>query len=167
MSNQTYDLLIPIFTRMLPNLKAILEKAQEDAEARKIDPQVFLQARLAPDMFALARQVQITTDQVKGGLARLAGAEVPKWDDNEKTFGELCARVDKALDYTKTFEPAQFDGAETRDIELKFPQATLTFKGRDYLLNFVLPNFYFHLTAAYAILRHNGVPLGKRDFVGG
>ena len=167
MSNQTYDLLIPIFTRMLPNLKAILEKAQEDAEARKIDPQVFLQARLAPDMFALARQVQITTDQVKGGLARLAGAEVPKWDDNEKTFGELCARVDKALDYTKTFKPAQFDGAETRDIELKFPQATLTFKGRDYLLNFVLPNFYFHLTAAYAILRHNGVPLGKRDFVGG
>ena len=91
MSNQTYDLLIPIFTRMLPNLKAILEKAQEDAEARKIDPQVFLQARLAPDMFALARQVQITTDQVKGGLARLAGVEVPKWDDNEKTFGELCA----------------------------------------------------------------------------
>ncbi len=167
MSNQTYDLLIPIFTRMLPNLKAILEKAQEDAEARKIDPQVFLQARLAPDMFALARQVQITTDQVKGGLARLAGVEVPKWDDNEKTFGELCARVDKALDYTKTFKPAQFDGAETRDIELKFPQATLTFKGRDYLLNFVLPNFYFHLTAAYAILRHNGVPLGKRDFVGG
>jgi len=166
-SNQTYDLLIPIFTRMLPNLKAILEKAQEDAEARKIDPQVFLQARLAPDMFALARQVQITTDQVKGGLARLAGVEVPKWDDNEKTFGELCARVDKALDYTKTFKPAQFDGAETRDIELKFPQATLTFKGRDYLLNFVLPNFYFHLTAAYAILRHNGVPLGKRDFVGG
>ena len=142
MSNQTYDLLIPIFTRMLPNLKAILEKAQEDAEARKIDPQVFLQARLA-------------------------GVEVPKWDDNEKTFGELCARVDKALDYTKTFKPAQFDGAETRDIELKFPQATLTFKGRDYLLNFVLPNFYFHLTAAYAILRHNGVPLGKRDFVGG
>ena len=167
MSNQTYDLLIPIFTRMLPNLKAILEKAQEDAEARKIDPQVFLQARLAPDMFALARQVQITTDQVKSGLARLAGVEVPKWDDNEKTFGELCARVDKALDYTKTFKPAQFDGAETRDIELKFPQATLTFKGRDYLLNFVLPNFYFHLTAAYAILRHNGVPLGKRDFVGG
>lgn len=167
MSNQTYDLLIPIFTRMLPNLKAILEKAQEDAEARKIDPQVFLQARLAPDMFALARQVQITTDQVKGGLARLAGVEVPKWDDNEKTFGELCARIDKALDYTKTFKPAQFDGAETRDIELKFPQATLTFKGRDYLLNFVLPNFYFHLTAAYAILRHNGVPLGKRDFVGG
>ena len=114
-----------------------------------------------------AAQVQITTDQVKGGLARLAGVEVPKWDDNEKTFGELCARVDKALDYTKTFKPAQFDGAETRDIELKFPQATLTFKGRDYLLNFVLPNFYFHLTAAYAILRHNGVPLGKRDFVGG
>jgi len=166
-SNQTYDLLIPIFTRMLPNLKAILEKAQADAEARKIDPQVFLQARLAPDMFALARQVQITTDQVKGGLARLADVEVPKWDDDEKTFGELCARVDKALDYTKTFKPAQFDGAETRDIELKFPQATLTFKGRDYLLNFVLPNFYFHLTAAYAILRHNGVPLGKRDFVGG
>jgi hypothetical protein len=152
---------------MLPSLKGLLEKAQADAEARKIDPDVFLQARLAPDMFSFTRQVQITTDQVKGGLSRLAGIEVPSWEDNEKSFAELGARVDKALAYAKTFRPEQFDDAETRDVELKFPQATLSFKGKDYLLNFVLPNFYFHMTAAYAILRHNGVPVGKRDFLGG
>lgn len=167
MANQTYDLLVPTFTRMLPNLKGMLEKAEVNAEARKIDPEVFLQARLAPDMFALTRQVQVTTDQVKGGLSRLAGVEVPTWEDTEKSFAELCARIDKALDYTRTFEPAQFEGAETRNVELKFPQGTLRFVGRDYLLHFVVPNFYFHMTAAYAILRHNGVPLGKRDFVGG
>jgi hypothetical protein len=149
---------------MLPNLKAILSKAEADAEARKIDPQVFLDARLAPDMFAFTRQVQIVTDQVKGGMARLAGVDVPSWEDNEKSFTDLRARVDKAIDYMKTFKESQFEGAETRAIELKFPQATLNFTGKDYLLKFVLANFYFHMTAAYAILRHNGVPLGKRDF---
>lgn len=167
MASPTYDILIPTFTRMLPSLKAILEKAAADAEARKIDPRVFLDARLAPDMFPLARQVQITTDQVKGGLARLAGHEVPKWADDEQTFGELCARLDKALDYVGSFSAADFEGSETRAVELKFPQATLTFTGKEYLVDFVLPNFYFHMTAAYAILRHNGVEIGKRDFLGG
>jgi hypothetical protein len=164
MANFSYDLMTPVFSQMLLNLKAILSKAEADAEARKIDPQVFLHARLAPDMFALTRQVQVATDQVKGGMARLAGVDVPSWEDNEKSFAELRARVDKAIDYMKTFKESQFDGAETRAIELKFPQATLNFTGKDYLLKFVLPNFYFHITVAYAILRHNGVPLGKRDF---
>jgi hypothetical protein len=164
MANSSYDLMTSVFSQMLPNLKAILSKAEADAEARKIDPQVFLDARLAPDMFAFTRQVQIVTDQVKGGMARLAGVDVPSWEDNEKCFTDLRARVDKAIDYMKTFKESQFEGAETRAIELKFPQATLNFTGKDYLLKFVLANFYFHMTAAYAILRHNGVPLGKRDF---
>jgi hypothetical protein len=144
-----------------------LSKGEADAKARKIDPQVFLQARLAPDMFPFTRQIQITTDQVKGGMARLAGVEVPSWEDKEVSFADLHARVDKAIAFVKTFKPAQFEGAETRKVELKFPNATLTFSGRDYLYGFVLPNFYFHMTTAYAILRHNGVPLGKRDFTGG
>jgi hypothetical protein len=152
---------------MLPALQGVLQKAEADAEARKIDPQVFLQARLAPDMFAFTRQVQIATDQVKGSLARLAGVDVPPWDDDESSFAELNARVQKALDFVGMFKPEQFEDAETRDIELKFPQATFTFKGKEYLFDFVLPNFYFHLTAAYAILRHNGVQIGKRDFLGG
>jgi len=167
MANQTYDLTTSLFLKTLPNLKSILSKAESDAQERKIDPQVFLQARLAPDMLAFTRQIQIVTDTVKGAMARLAGVDVPSWEDNEKTFADLRARVDKAIDYVKSFKEAQFEGAETRQVELKFPNATLTFKGKDYLLNFVLPNFYFHVTTAYAILRHNGVPLGKRDYLGG
>jgi hypothetical protein len=151
---------------MLPNLNTILAKGESHAKERNIDQTVFLQARLAPDMFPFARQVQIATDQVKGGLARLAGTEVPSWADDEKTFAELRARVDKAIEFSQRFEAAQFDDAQARTIELKFPNATFEFTGRDYLLHFVLPNFYFHVTAAYAILRHNGVPLGKRDFAG-
>jgi hypothetical protein len=167
MVNLAYDVMTATFTKMLPNLKAILGKAEADAKARKIDPQVFLHARLAPDMFSLTRQVQIVTDQVKGGLARLSGTEVPSWEDKEATFADLAARVDKAIAYAKTFKPEQFEGAESRKVELKFPNATLSFNGRDYLFGFVLPNFYFHMTTAYAILRHNGVQLGKRDFTGG
>jgi hypothetical protein len=166
MAIQIFDILVPTVNKMLPSLQVILDKAEADCEARKIDPQVLLQARLAPDMFAFTRQVQIVTDQVKGGLARLAGVDVPDWDDDESSFADLKTRVQKALDYTSTFKPEQFEGAETRDIELKFPQATFNFTGQDYLLNFMLPNFYFHLTAGYAILRHNGVQIGKRDFLG-
>jgi hypothetical protein len=166
MANQTYDLMTSVFSKMLPNLKAIVAKGEADAAARKIDPQVFLQARLAPDMLPFVRQIQIATDQVKGGMGRLAGVDVPSWPDDEKTFAEVQARVDKAISYMNTFKPEQYEGAETRAVELKFPQGTLSFNGKDYLLNFVLPNFYFHMTTAYAILRHNGVPLGKRDFVG-
>jgi hypothetical protein len=167
MANFSYDLMTAVFSKMLPNLKAILSKAEADAQARKIDPQVFLQARLAPDMFPFTRQIQIVTDQVKGGMSRLAGVDVPTWEDKEATFADLHARIDKAIAYLKNFKPAQFEDAEKRKVELKFPGATLNFSGRDYLLNYVIPNFYFHMTTAYAILRHNGVPLGKRDFTGG
>jgi hypothetical protein len=152
---------------MMTSLDGLLTKAEADAEARKIDPQVFLQGRLAPDMFPFTRQVQIATDQVMGGLSRLAGLEPPKWADDEKTFADLHARVGTALRYAKEFQPSQLEGAETRSVELKFPNATLNFTGKDYLLSFVLPNLYFHITTAYLILRHNGVPIGKRDFVGG
>jgi hypothetical protein len=161
-----YDVLVPPLTKMLTALDGVLKKAEADAEARKIDPSVLVNARLAPDMFPLVRQVQIMTDQVKGGSSRLAGQEPPKWPDEEKTFADLHARIAKAIAHLKTFKPTSFDGAETRTIELKFPQATFTFNGKDYLLTNVLPNFYFHYTTAYAILRHNGVQIGKGDFLG-
>jgi hypothetical protein len=144
-----------------------LEKGEADAKTRNIDAEVYLHGRLAPDMFDMTRQVQIVTDQVKGGLARLAGREVPSWPDDEASFADLYARIDKTLEFAKTFGPDDFEGAETRDIELKFPQVSFSFVGQEYLLEFVLPNFYFHMTAAYAILRHNGVDVGKRDFLGG
>ena len=162
-----YDQIVPVFSNMLSNLDKVFTKAEADAETRKIDPQVFVDARLAPDMLPLTRQVQIMTDQAKGGASRLAGLEPPKWPDEEKTFADLHARIAKTIAHLKSFKPAQFEGAETRSIELKFPQRTFTFTGKEYLLNFVTPNFYFHYTTAYAILRHNGVPIGKGDFLGG
>lgn len=162
-----YDQLVPGFCGMLSNLDKIFTKAQSDAEARKIDPQVFVNARLAPDMLPLVRQVQIMTDQAKGGASRLAGVEPPKWADEEKNFADLHARIAKTIAHLKTFSAAQFEGAETRTVELKFPNRTFTFSGKDYFLGFLIPNFYFHYTTAYAILRHNGVPIGKNDFLGG
>lgn len=161
-----YDQLVPVFSQMLSALDKVLTKAEADAAARKIDLEVFTNGRLAPDMLPLTRQIQIMTDQAKGGASRLAGQEPPKWADDEKTFADLHARVAKTLAHLKTFKPEHFDGAETRSIELKFPNATFNFTGKDYLLGFVIPNFYFHYTTAYAILRHNGVPIGKGDFLG-
>jgi len=152
---------------MLTNLGNVLQKAEADCEARKIDPSVFINGRLAPDMLPLVRQVQIATDHAKGAASRLAGQDNPKWSDEEKSFADLHARVAKTIDYLKTFKPAQFDSAETRSIELKFPNATFNFTGKDYLLNFAVPNFYFHYVTPYAILRHNGVQIGKGDFIGG
>jgi len=162
-----YDQLVPVFTKMLTALDKVLSKAEVDAAARKIDPAVFVNGRLAPDMLPLTRQVQIMTDQAKGGASRLAGQESPKWADEEKNFADLHERIAKTIAHLNSFKPAQFDGAETRAIELKFPNATFNFTGKDYLLGFVVPNFYFHYTTAYAILRHNGVPVGKQDFLGG
>jgi len=162
-----YDQLVPVFSLMLSNLDKIFTKAEADAEARKIDPMVFMNGRLAPDMLSLTRQVQIMTDQAKGGSSRLAGQDPPKWTDDEQTFADLHARIAKTIAHLKTFQPTSFNGAETRAIELKFPNATFNFTGKDYLLNFVVPNFYFHYTTAYAILRHNGVQIGKGDFIGG
>jgi uncharacterized protein len=166
MALDVYDHFVT-FSARLRNLDAILKKAEADAEERKIDPQVFLHGRLAPDMFPFVRQVQIMSDQVKGGTSRLAGQEPPKWADDEQTFADLRTRIAKSIDHVETFRAEDFAGWETRDVELKFPNGTLSFKGRDYLLSFVIPNFYFHYTTAYLILRHNGVRIGKRDYTSG
>jgi hypothetical protein len=165
MAISIYDQTVPIFSSMLSNLAGLLAKAEADAAARKIEPEVFLNARLAPDMFHLIKQVQIASDIAKNGLARLAGVEVPKWADDEKTLADLNRRVQKTRDYVESFKPAQFEGAEDRTIELKLGPTTRTFTGQSFLLTFVIPNLYFHVTAAYAILRHNGVQIGKGDFL--
>jgi hypothetical protein len=161
-----YQASAPRFVNMLKNLAAILDKAQAHAEARKIDPLVLASARLYPDMFALARQVQVATDTAKGAVARLAGAEVPKYEDTEKTFAELKARIDRTVAFIEGFKPAQIDGSEDKDIHMKLGPREVQWKGMQYLLGFALPNFYFHAATAYDILRHNGVELAKRDFIG-
>src|SRR5262249_12242988 len=130
------------------------------------DPALLLSSRLAPDMFPLSRQVQIACDFAKGSLARLAGVEVPNFKDEEKNLADLRARIGKTLDYVRSFKPSQIDGCEERDVTITLAGKPVTFKGQPYLIHFVLPNFYFHATVAYAILRHNGVELGKRDFMG-
>jgi hypothetical protein len=161
-----YQASVPVFTQTLAALAGVLAKAEAHAAARKIDPAVLLGGRLAPDMYPLSRQVQIVCDFARGAAARLAGLEVPAWPGEEKTFAELRERIDRTLAYVRDFKPAQIDGAEARKIELKVGGAPLTLEGQPYLLHFVLPNLFFHATAAYAILRHNGVELGKRDFTG-
>jgi hypothetical protein len=166
MSLTMYQASIPGFLRMLENLSAILDKAAAHAEAKKIDPAIFINARLAPDMFPLSRQVQIATDMVKGCAARLAGIEVPRYEDNESSFADLQARIAKTKTFLQSVSASQIDGSEERQITLKFGSRELSFLGQAYLLDFVLPNFHFHLTTAYAILRHNGVEIGKMDYVG-
>jgi hypothetical protein len=161
-----YQASVPLMTRMLTNLDAILTKAEADATARKIDPAVFLAARLAPDMHPLTRQVQIATDMAKGGVARLAGAEVPGFADTETTFADLHARIAKTIAFIGGIAADQIDGSEDKEITLAFPNGSMSFSGQMYLLNFVLPNLFFHITTAYAILRHNGVQLGKMDYMG-
>lgn len=161
-----YQASVPVFIRMLNNLAAVLGKGEAYAEAKKIDPTVLTGSRLYPDMFPLSRQVQIATDNAKGPAARLAGVEVPKFEDNEKTFAELRARIQKTVEFLQTLKPEQIDGSEDRTITLPMRTKTLTFQGMPYLLNFALPNFYFHVTTAYDILRHNGVEIGKQDFLG-
>lgn len=166
MSLTMYQASIPVFVRMLGNLSAILDKAAAHAETKKIDPAIFVNARLAPDMFPLSRQVQIATDMVKGCAARLAGIEVPSYEDNETTFADLQARIAKTVAFLQSVSAAQIDGSEDRKITLKFGSKELNFLGQAYLLDFVQPNFHFHLTTTYAILRHNGVEIGKKDYVG-
>lgn len=166
MSLSMYEASVPAFERMLANLSAILKKGEACAAAKKFDPAVLIAARLAPDMFALPRQVQIACDMAKNGTARLAGIEPPKFDDTEQSFDELYARIERTLEFMRTVAPGQFDGSEERAIEIKVGGQPKTFSGRDYLLGFVLPNLYFHVTTAYAILRHNGVELGKADYMG-
>jgi hypothetical protein len=161
-----HEASIPAFVRMLGAMKAILDKAEAHVAARKIDPEALTSFRLYPDMFNFARQVQLATDFAKGAGARLAGLPVPKYEDTEKTFPELRARIDKTIAFLEGIGKEALDGAEAREVTLRVGGADRTFKGADYLVNFALPNFYFHLTTAYDILRHNGVEIGKRDFMG-
>jgi hypothetical protein len=161
-----YDACVPPGIRMMNNLAAILGKAAAHAEAKKIDPAVLVNARLYPDMFPLARQVQIASDSAKGGAARLAGLAPPSYEDNEKTIPELIARAKKTAAFLETLKPAQFEGAEDRTIHWKTRTTERTMQGLPYLVHQVLPNVYFHVTTAYNILRHNGVELGKADFLG-
>ncbi len=167
MSISLYQASVPVFQRSLTQLKSILTKAAAHAEAKKIDESVFLNSRLYPDMLAMGRQVQIAADFAKGPTARLAGVELPKYEDSEKTFVELIARIDKTLAFIGTFKPEQIDGQEERDITIPVGGNPMSFKGQAYLIHFGLPNFYFHMSMAYAILRHNGVEIGKGDFLGG
>ncbi len=166
MSVSMYNVSVPAFTRGLGSLKAILTKAAAHAAAKKIDEGVLLNARLFPDMFPLTRQIYIATDFARGTVARLAGGEPPKWDDNEATFADLIARVDRTIDAVKAFTPAQIEGSETRQVTRPVRGEPKTFTGINYLLQYSLPNFYFHTATAYAILRSNGVELGKGDFIG-
>ena len=166
MSLSMYQASVPAFLQTLNNLSAILDKAEAYAGNRKIDPEVLLNYRLAPDMFPLVRQIQIAADLAKGAAARLAGVEVPKHHDTEKTFADLKARITNTVTFVQSIQPSDIDGSEDRDITLTLGEHTMSFKGQPYLVHFALPNFYFHCTTAYDILRHCGVELGKRDFIG-
>lgn len=166
MTLSMYDASIPGIVRTLGNLSAILDKAAAWAESRKIDPMVLTSARLAPDMHPLNRQVWIATDVAKGAAARLAGIDPPSYPDTETSFEELKARLAKTIAFLNTIQPAQLEGSEDRTIKIQAGPQELSFSGRDYLFGFVLPNVYFHVTTAYAILRHNGLDIGKMDFLG-
>lgn len=166
MSLTIHQIATPIYFQMLPALSVNLGKAEDYAKARKFEPEALLKARLYPDMYALDRQVQTACDQAVRAMARLAGLDLPSFPDTEKTFDELRQRIDKALAYIKTITPAQLDGADTRQIKLVFPSRTVEYSGLQYLTSFALPNFYFHVSTAHAILRHNGLEIGKRDFMG-
>jgi len=157
---------VPAFVRTLTAMLAWLDKAQAQAEARKFDTVNYLGLRLAPDMLPLTRQVQIASDGVKGCVARLAGMDVPKWDDTEASLDDLRTRIRKTLDFVQSVPAAQLDGTEDRVIVLPMRAGDVSFSGQSYLLSFVLPNLYFHATTLYALLRQAGVPLGKKDFLG-
>lgn len=161
-----YQASIPSLIHVLTNLAAIIDKAAAHAATRRIDEAAFLQSRLFPDMYPFSKQVQIATDMAKGCAARLAGQEPPRYPDNESSFAELRARVQTTIDFLGSFNPAQIDGSEERHISLPSRHGTREFTGRNYLLQFVLPNVYFHVTTAYNLLRHGGVEIGKQDYLG-
>jgi hypothetical protein len=166
MTLSMYQASTPVFVRQLTALGAILTKAAAFADVRKIEPSTLLDARLAPDQFPLVRQVQIATDGAKGGIARLAGAEAPAFPDDETTFDQLQARIAKTIAFLQSVPADEVDGSEDRPIQIKLRSGDLDFTGQAFLLHFVIPNFFFHVTTAYAILRHNGVEIGKRDYLG-
>ena len=162
-----YDTTVPAFLQILGSLSAILSKAEAHCAAKNIQPDVLLGARLYPDMLPLSRQVQLACDFAAKGCARITHSEVPSTPDTEKTFDELKQRLAKTIDYVKAFKPAQFDGGDARDVTFPIgPNNTMTLKGQQYLNNFAFPNFYFHAATAHGILRHNGVEIGKLDFMG-
>jgi uncharacterized protein len=162
-----YDSSVPVFVHFLKSLAAILKKAEAHCAARKIDPDVMVAQRLFPDMLALARQVQIASDSAKGGGARLAGVAVPSYADDEKTFADLQARIAKTIGFLESLKKEQFDGAATRTVTIKVGDKDQEFTGLSFLETRAKPNFFFHLTTAYNILRHNGVEIGKRDYLSG
>jgi hypothetical protein len=162
-----HDATVPAFLQILGSLENLLTKAEAHCKAKNIQPEVLLSARLYPDRYPLTRQIQTASDFAAKTCARLTGSEVPSVPDTEKTFEELQQRIAKTVDYVKAFKPAQFEGAEAKDITFPSgPGKTTTLKGQQYLSNFALPNFYFHAATAHGILRHNGVEIGKRDFLG-
>ena len=166
MQMSMYQASLPVFIHMLRNLRDILGKGAAYAEEKGIDPAVLVNCRLYPDMFPLARQVQIATDVVKGFAARLADQDPPKYADDESSLDELVARIGKTIVFLESFKPEQIDGTEDKEATLHLRSGDITLKGLDYLNRFVMPNFYFHVTTTYALLRHNGVGLGKKDFIG-
>lgn len=166
MSLSMYQASVPVLQRRMRQLIGILDKAEAHCTAKKIDPDVVVNARLAPDMFPLKRQIQIATDMAKAAGARLSGTEMPKWEDTEATFADLKARLQKSIDYLQTFQPGQIDGSEDKDISLTISGQPAVLKGQMYLFNHAFAHFDFHVVTAYNILRHNGVEIGKRDFVG-
>jgi len=161
-----YQSSVPVFINKLENLSAILDKGAADAETRKIDPSVFVNARIAPTMFSLSRQVQIACDTAKAGAARLAGIEPPAFEDSETTFPQLKERIANTIKFLQSIDAAKIDGSEDRKITYTQRGKESNFIGQPYLLNYVLPNLYFHITTTYLILRNNGVEVGKRDFLG-
>ena len=166
MTISMYQVAVPSLVRSLNNLVAVLEKGAAHAEAKKVDPSILIASRLYPDMLPLNRQVHIASDIARRGVARLAGVEAPAVEDNETTFAELCDRLHNAIAYVESFTAEQIDGSEEKEISLPIGKETMTFAGQAYLLFFILPNVYFHVTTAYDILRHCGVEIGKRDFLG-
>ena len=166
MSISMHAATAPVFVRMLTNLLAWLDKAQAHAEARKFDTANYLGLRLAPDMLPLSRQVQIASDAVKGCMARLAGVEIPRWEDNEVSLDDLRARVRRTIEYVQSFSPAQIDGSEGREVVVQLRSGELRFTGEEFVKHFATPNFYFHVTTTYALLRHAGVEIGKKDYLG-
>lgn len=167
MSISLYAMSIPPMMHSLRNVRAILEKAVAYAEAKNIDAAILVNARLFPDMYPLVRQIQIATDVAKGAACRLSGRDLPKYEDNERSFAELIARLDKTLALLESITAEQFDGAEDKTIELPRRDRVSRFTGLAYVTDFVLPNVYFHVSMTYAILRHNGLEIGKQDYLGG
>jgi hypothetical protein len=166
MSISMYQVAVPVFVRVLTNLQHVLKLGEAHAKEKNVEGSVLLQTRLIPDMLPLVKQVQIATDMAKNGAARLAGVDPLKFEDNETSFEELHSRIERAIDYIKSFKPEQIDGSETRAVQIKSRNGEVNFEGQAYLLHFVLPNLFFHCTTAYNILRSTGTNIGKQDFTG-